>query len=316
MNQEEMNRYLDVKHRYEDELLQYEGVHAVSIGYKIVDGKKTDDLSIVIHTIDKSVTQDIKNGQWIPPHIEGIPTDIVEMPPFQILPIQLGENNVETATSENEKLRPVPGGAEIYTPSETSPGGICTLGMFARSVKAGDSSDDIYLVTNAHCLPIPNIQVRQPVSTSEADAIAYATRVVNSEQVDGGIAKMINNADANPMEILNIGVPTGTFTVTMENIGENVIKTGRTTHTTEGYVAYVDVTLIDIRNQIIVASDLPFAAPGDSGSVVLLQEGVNAHHVIGLLWGGVLTYAILCPIDAVVNELEIELLTYPLDTIL
>lgn len=302
---------INVKRRYEDIFLRFDNVHAVSIGYKMVCGKKTNIIAIVVHTVRKKKIEDIPRGQVIPECLEGIPTDVVEMPPFQILPIQLGDKYVETATSENEKLRPVPGGAEIFSPVEEGPGGICTLGMFARSRKAGDNPDDIYLVTNAHCLPYPDQQVRQPVSQSAEDAIAYATRTVSSEQVDGGIAKMIRNTDANPYEILNIGVPLGTYTATLDNIGEYVIKTGRTTNTTEGYIAYVDVTLIDIRNQIIIASDLPFAAPGDSGSVVLLRDGEFYHHVIGLLWGGVLTYAILCPIDVVSEELEIELLTFP-----
>lgn len=307
MTQEEI---LTIKRRHEDELLQYDGVHAVSIGYKITDNIQTEELAIVIHTVDKKALDELPPDQIIPSEIEGVSTDVVESPPFQILPLVTDFNEAPAdELIEDKKFRPVPGGVEIYTPRETYDSGICTLGMFARSTKEGESPEDIYLLTNAHCLIVPDQQVRQPQSPYPQDTIAYSTRIVNSEQVDGGIAKMINVSDASPYDILDIGTPTGTYDITIDDIGDPVTKTGRTTGTTEGVIAYVDVALIDIKNQIIIDSDIPFAAPGDSGSVVLLMSGEHRHNVVGLLWGGVLNYAIMSPIQAVMKDLEIDLIT-------
>lgn len=307
MTQEEI---ISIKRKYEDELLQYDDVHAVSIGYKKVDGMISDQLAIVIHSVKKKEEEEITNSQKIPTELEGVPTDIVESPPFHILPIVTNYNDsLSSAVDENKKYRPVPGGVEIYTPRDTYDSGICTLGMFAHSTKTGDSPDDVYLLTNAHCLIVPDQQVRQPQSPDVQDTIAYSTRIVNSERVDGGIAKMTNIHMASPYDILNIGAPTGTYDITMDDIGDAVTKTGRTTGTTEGIIAYVDVALIDIKHQIIIDSDIPFAAPGDSGSVVLLMSGEHRHNVVGLLWGGVLNYAIMSPIQAVMQDLEIDLIT-------
>ena len=101
----------------------------------------------------------------------------------------------------------------------------------------------------------------------------------------------------------------GPYDVSIDDIGKSVIKTGRTTGTTTGTIDYVDVTLLDIREQIIIGAEVPFASPGDSGSVVLMQSEDHSHHVIGLLWGGVFNYAVISPIQAVMDELEIDLIT-------
>lgn len=309
MDHKTQQEYLTIKRKYEDELLKLDDVHAVSIGYKIIDGKQSDELAIVIHTVHKKEEWEIPAGQKIPEMIEGIPTDVVELPPFKPLPINTGDTQVAASGEDNAKYRPVPGGVEIYSPTGPDVGGICTLGMYAKSTRSEDASNDIYLLTNAHCLTQQDQQVRQPKSNNPSDAIAYASRVVRSDRIDGGIAQMIRPDIAEPLEILDIGSPRGAYDVTANNLGEGVIKRGRTTGTTEGNIAYVDVTLIDIRNQIIVGSDIPFAAPGDSGSAVLMLAGEHEHDVIGLLWGGVLNYAILSPIQAVIEELEIDLIT-------
>lgn len=309
MNENDIERIIVVKEKYEKVLLEIDGIHAVSIGYKIIDEEVTDTLAIVVHTESKKPNECLLPGQHIPPFIEGIPTDVVELPPFEPLPIEFDDTDVQTFDYDNTKYRPVPGGVEIYSVSSPTRGGVCTLGMFAHSLKPGDNPDDIYLLTNAHCLPIPDQAVRQPESNDPADLIAYESRVINSEQVDGGIAKMVNLEEADPYYIVDIGVPTGTLIIDANNIGDSVVKRGRTTKTTIGYIAYIEVTIPEKNHQIIIGDDVPFAAPGDSGSVVLMYEGENKHNVIGLLWGGALNYGILSPIQAVTEQLEIELMT-------
>lgn len=302
------NEMIRIKRACEYTMLNYDGVHAVSIGYKRIGGVCTNVLAIIVHTIQKKPMRKVPLSQRIPPFREGIPTDVVESLPLRILPLVTKET--ETSLKDNdEKYRPVPGGAEIYIPRESGNGGVCTLGMFARSRKAGDPFSDIYLLTNAHCLLETGRQVRQPFSQSEEDAIAYSSRIVRSDLIDGGIAKMISASDADPYEILGIGAPLGTYDVSIDDIGKSVIKTGRTTGTTTGTIDYVDVTLLDIREQIIIGAEVPFASPGDSGSVVLMQSEDHYHHVIGLLWGGVFNYAVISPIQAVMDELEIDLIT-------
>lgn len=301
------NKICKVKQKHEDWILQLDDVHAVSIGYKKVGGVKTDDLAIVVHTTDKKPLHELEEYEIIPPILDGIPTDVVEMPEFKPLPIKF------QATSEtlpdNTKYRPVPGGAEIYTITSPVDGGICTLGMFARSTLPEDDPEELYLLTNEHCLPIENQEVRQPVSGNPEDLIAYATRTVNSQLIDGGIARMVDNTIADSLYIQDVGTPRGSYDITIDNLNELVIKRGRTTGTTIGFIEYVDVNVIAKQHQIVIGSEDTFAAPGDSGAVVLMQEGMHDHDVVGLLWGGALSYTILCPISAVQEELAIELVT-------
>ena len=40
-----------------------------------------------------------------------------------------------------------------------------------------------------------------------------------------------------------------------------------------------------------------------------MESGEQRHHVVGLLWGGAEIYTILSPIEMVVEELEISLIT-------
>jgi hypothetical protein len=54
------------------------GVVGCSIGYKEIDGKKTDKLSIVCYVKNKKKEKDLKIKDIIPREIEGIPTDVVE----------------------------------------------------------------------------------------------------------------------------------------------------------------------------------------------------------------------------------------------
>lgn len=298
-----------VKHEYEDELLALDNVHAVSIGYKEVNGVKTDTLAIVIHTTLKEEEANLNYNEIVPPFLEGFPTDVVEMPPFDYIPTEFDEDEINLSNIDGKKYRPVPGGVEIYMPRTEVNGGICTSGMYAQSIKEGDSASDLYLLTNAHCLREVSQAVMQPISDSPEELIAFSSRVIDNDRIDGGIAKMTNYENADPFTIVDLGQITGVYDITVDNLGDKVVKRGRTSGITIGVIDYVFVTIIDKKDQIVVRGEVPFAEPGDSGSVVLMYEGESENNVMGLLWGGVLNYAILSPIRAVSEELEIALIT-------
>ena len=300
---------LSTKRAYEDELLQIDDVHAVSIGYKEINGVKTDKLAIVIHTRKKQGEDFIPLNQRIPPSLNGFPTDVVEMPPFDYIPTEFDEDDVDPSNIDGKKYRPVPGGVEIYMPRTEINGGICTSGMYAQSIKEGDSASDLYLLTNAHCLREVNQAVMQPISDSPEELIAFSSRIIDNDRIDGGIAKMTSYENADPFTIVDLGQITGVYDITFDNLGDKVVKRGRTSGITIGVIDYVFVTIIDKKDQIVVRGEVPFAEPGDSGSVVLMYEGEHENNVMGLLWGGVLNYAILSPIRAVSEELEIALIT-------
>lgn len=304
MDQKQCEEIQAVKDKYCDWLMSLKNVHCVAVGYKETDGKATDEPAIVIFTSKKQLSEDCPENERIPAYLDGMPTDVIELPDFQTYQ---GE---ESDIVNREKFRPVPGGAEIYMPNSPFSGGFCTLGMFVHSLRPQDNDNDIYLLANAHCFPRPDQSIFQPESHESQDLIAYASRTVNSALVDGGIAQMLRNNEALTNEIIGIGTPLGSYDVTMNNIGDLVVKSGRTTGTTVGKIAYLYADADDKKNQIIIADvDTAFSDHGDSGSVVLMQNGEYRHHVIGLLWGGALNYTILSPIFAVCDELQISLIT-------
>ena len=83
-----------IKEEVEPKLLRLPGVTVVDIGYKYVNGKKTDALAIRIYVKKK---RDVSEKDAIPKVIKGVPTDVLERGPF-VLHSDYKEN-----TNANEK---------------------------------------------------------------------------------------------------------------------------------------------------------------------------------------------------------------------
>ena len=65
-----------VKQQVEDDLLKIPGVVGVDIGCKVIDGKKTDILAILIYVEEKK--ENVHEQHMIPNQIQGIPTDVIQ----------------------------------------------------------------------------------------------------------------------------------------------------------------------------------------------------------------------------------------------
>ena len=73
-----MEKAREVKKRHEAELMKKSGVVGVAIGYKYIDGEKTDQLCIVCYVAKKSAEANLKTEDIIPKEIDGVPIDVVE----------------------------------------------------------------------------------------------------------------------------------------------------------------------------------------------------------------------------------------------
>jgi hypothetical protein len=62
----------DIKKEAEPDLLKIPGVTGVGIGYKYVNGKKTDELAILIYVKDENSAT-----LALPSQIKGVPTDVI-----------------------------------------------------------------------------------------------------------------------------------------------------------------------------------------------------------------------------------------------
>ncbi|HEU5338979.1 MAG TPA: hypothetical protein VFU39_06805, partial [Sulfuricaulis sp.] len=76
-------------------------VVATGAGYKIQDGKQTNELSLVCSVARKLPLEALKASDRVPPEIDGVPTDVIETGVIRAL------------TTRTERQRPAPGGVSI-----------------------------------------------------------------------------------------------------------------------------------------------------------------------------------------------------------
>ena len=74
-----------VKETHERELLAKQNVVGCGVGYKIVDGKRTNTLAIVVMVREKVSESVIALGEIIPRQIEGVPVDVQEVGELRVL---------------------------------------------------------------------------------------------------------------------------------------------------------------------------------------------------------------------------------------
>ncbi|NOX44325.1 MAG: hypothetical protein GXO72_01115, partial [Caldiserica bacterium] len=71
---------VELKRRYERDLLRKAGVRGVGVGYKVVGGEVTGELAVVVLVTRKiRPLEDIHPKDRVPPELEGARTDVVEV---------------------------------------------------------------------------------------------------------------------------------------------------------------------------------------------------------------------------------------------
>ncbi len=305
-----------VKSSAEKEILKLSGVNAVDVGYKYVDGKRTDEICIRVHVSKKKKTVDKK--QMIPAEIDGIKTDVLE---GTYVPQMLSQKAITAEPlSDTVKYRPLKGGISIGP--DRSVGGYIFTGTLGCMVTDVATSKTLML-SNFHVMCIDNgwhagDQMNQPslIDTgTHGDGVGTLLRAVLSSHVDGAVAS-INSGINTSASIVDIGNVTGTATAVL---GEAVRKRGRTTLLTYGFVDGLNGTVnVDygdgigvktLTNQILIRPDTTlnprFSNSGDSGSAIV--NGDNK--VTGLLFAGSSSAPYLTianPIGFVESELAVK----------
>ena len=75
MDEKQVQQAIAVKDAHEQELLALQNVVFVDVGFKYTGGKRSDDIAIRCHVINK---QDVAPQDRIPKHIDGIKTDVIQ----------------------------------------------------------------------------------------------------------------------------------------------------------------------------------------------------------------------------------------------
>jgi hypothetical protein len=78
MSEQAVQRALEVKRRYESELLRKPNVVAVGVGFRTRAGQSTTEVCIVVSVTRKQPATQLKRGEAVPASLEEVPIDVVE----------------------------------------------------------------------------------------------------------------------------------------------------------------------------------------------------------------------------------------------
>jgi len=334
---ESIDRARSLLRQHAAELLARRNVVATGVGYKVVQGERTETPCIICSVERKLLASVLSASDLVPAQLEGIPTDVIET------------GRIRAWQAPTGRFRPAPGGVSIGHKDITAG----TLGCWVRR------NGEWVILSNNHVLANSNEAeigdaILQPGpydgGTNPADQIAVLKDFVPIElvglpdnpsgcSVAGGIAEFLNAiasavgsdtrlravspraagenlvdaAIASPLrqedveaEILNIGAIAG---VISGELGMAIKKMGRTTGLTEGEIQQVDVTVnvqygggrtALFKDQLMAGA---MSQGGDSGSAVLDTQ----NQLLGLLFAGSEQSTIINRIEHVFSALDLTL---------
>lgn len=301
---EEFQKVAGVKEAQEDQLIHLANVNGVGIGPKNPNSKDEGPLSVQVYVEKKVKKSKLSSADLIPPTIDGVPTDVVEV-------------GVLEAQAFTARRRPAVPGFSIGHYQ-------ITAGTFGCLVRDTCNPCRVYILSNNHVLANSNAaSIGDPIlqpgrhdgGTVANDTIAKLARFVPILFNDPNRYNLVDAAIAAPRSmreviasIVALGIPKGTVEATL---GMEVIKSGRTTETTTGKVIGVNATVAvnfgvgigHFRDQIITTD---MSQGGDSGSLLLSRAGREA---TGLLFAGSSQVTIHNNIMNVQNALGVEVIT-------
>ena len=319
------------------DLMKKVNVVATGIGYKITNGKVTDNLSIVCSVEAKKAVKSLSASELLPQSLDGIPIDVNATGIIHAL-----------ADDPTQKYRPAPGGVSIGHH-------LITAGTFGCTVMRDGKR---HILSNNHVLANSNDaeigdEILQPgpydggsrpadviallkdfvpisydgggggsdcpIANTTADILnafakaagrksrlkAVMEAAAGENLVDAAIAEPLNENDIKD-DILQIGSISG---LADASLGMPLKKFGRTTNLTTGTVLQIDVTstvsygtgkTATFVDQLMAGA---MSAGGDSGSAVLN----NNNELVGLLFAGSSSSTIICRIQNVFELLNLSL---------
>lgn len=285
------------------ELVSKHRIRQTAVGYKMKDGKLTDDVGIIVFVSKKQDESKLRSLQIepIPKDIEGIVTDVQAVRFFPRM-------------ADDARYRPIDGGiATIRYPSEY----VGTLGLIIRK------GNKLYGITNNHVGANEDVFGMKPAAAKKGDPwvqpsdgsvpkdlIARLYRwnrlkpqgpgsVNYYDFAMGEIVKPALSEGVSPNEIKDIGSVKGIEDI---NLDDKVMKRGRTTLKTTGRVIAVNARVYvpyqgyncDFADQVTIVGhpdpNIPFSLGGDSGSCIVSSDAdgqsTSVHKAKALLFAG------------------------------
>jgi len=281
-----------VKQEVEAQLLNYPGVTGVDIGYKEVQGRRTDQLAVRVLVNRKRA--DLRPEDRVPESVGGFPTDVIERRyELQVLAVDAELLVVQADTASYDSLR---GGISIgpcRPVGGTVLGGTLALVVQDRATGKPMLLGNFHVMCGDHTWAVGDA-IAQPARIDQGTCPSATVGTLQRAALDGKVDAAVADLTARTAtsEIVDIGAVTGTNVV---KIDDPVRKRGRSTGLTYGFVDGVDLTVIvpypgigevTLSNQIGIRPDTTrnpkFSASGDSGSAVVNDRG----EVVGLHFAG------------------------------
>jgi len=312
-----LHEIVAIKEGVEAELMRRPGVTAVDVGYKYVNGQRTDQLAIRVMVERKKKT--VPEAERIAPQLDGVVTDVIERTYFLHQMQNRRKLDDISLLADTGNYDPVKGGISIGPCRAV--GGYVYVGTLGAIVKDNASGNPL-LLSNFHVMCIDNgwhqgDTMAQPGRVDggncPANVVGTLQRAALTSDVDCAVSSLSGRGYS--CEIVDIGKVAGTNTATL---GMAVRKRGRTTGLTYGVVDSISLSVnidygdgIGVRtlaNQIDIRPDTAhnpaFGDHGDSGSAVV--DG--SIKVVGLHFAGSNDgHGIANPIAAVLSALNISM---------
>lgn len=315
-----MDNVEQIKEDHKEELLSRANVVGVGVGEKHAGGETTGEQSIIVFVKEKLPADELSPMELVPKEIHGVKTDVIEVGDLRPMTVDetVGETNALSAAGEpnRARTRPLCGGISCIQ----SKGTACTL----ASIVYRDGKP--LILQNAHCA-FPHwsgIQAGEPVMQPSpydggniaADKIGNALEVCELKfdgsynKFDSALVSLDDGIEFKDCYQFGIGAHSPkTATV---KVGEEVVKSGRTTGVQRAKVIAVNATaqvnygdgkIAIFENQIFTENEgARFVDGGDSSSLVLNAAG----NPVAQVFAGSTKVAILSPIDAIMKHFGIS----------
>ncbi|ATE67476.1 endonuclease [Rhizorhabdus dicambivorans] len=318
---EVMERYIRSRG---EAFLSRPNINAVGIGYKMVGGKRTDQLAVQFSVDSKVAVPESLDSEPIPETVsfEGVefPTDVVQRSfktDYQLVAAPQKDRR-------KQRLDPIVPGVSIGHRSATAG----TLGAIVMDRQSGLP----VMLSNWHVLHTPEGEIGDPVvqpgryDDNRTDENVVGTLVRSHLGLAGDCA--IASLDARHFDGTILDLGRAVNRIAKAELDDKVVKSGRTTGVTRGVVTRVSmVTQLNYGDGIVekiggfeISLDPNFRPPsdeiskgGDSGSawMAIGADGKPSDIMIGLHFGGDAEdsdgeYALACQAHSVFEKLEIE----------
>jgi hypothetical protein len=337
-SKKEIRSLTDLIKKHSHKLAYQHKIRGTGIGFKISRGQITDEIALIAYVRYKPGINTLRqnNTAPLPREIDGLKTDVVSIPTG--FTTRILRRLDEDVIPDDGRYRPISGGEAMIM------GGVSATGTLAIILK---SNEELYGITNNHVGANEFVEGQPPTAEEGDDWIqpgyhgggqdpqdAFAKlfkwnslkpQGTGENYYDFSMAKVtINAEEVHPYKIKDIGQVEGIEDI---ELGQTVMKYGRTTRRTVGRVIAVGVQTppitygeqnipCDFLDQVTIAGDPdpsqnPFSQPGDSGSAVVSTEG-PPYKLKALFFAGGpdpstnIDYSIASPFQRIATDFQLE----------